>query len=73
MDVPGPVIFVPVAGRRSLSAVAEAVPSYTDEDLRNFEEEGQVDLKMPGFRKTLTRQDLDDIIAHIRTWQTAAR
>jgi mono/diheme cytochrome c family protein len=48
--------------------LAEAVPSYTDEDLRNFVEEGQVDLKMPAFRKTLSRKDLDDIVAYIRTW-----
>lgn len=49
--------------------LAEAVPLYTDQDLRNFVEEGQVALKMPGFRKTLSRSDLDDIIAYIRTWR----
>ena len=53
--------------------LAEAVPLYTDQDLRTFVEEGQVDLKMPGFRKTLSRSDLDDIIAYIRTWEAPVR
>jgi mono/diheme cytochrome c family protein len=48
--------------------LAEAVPLYSDDDLRTFVNEGQVDLKMPGFRKTLSRDQLDDIIAFIRTW-----
>jgi mono/diheme cytochrome c family protein len=50
--------------------LAEAVLLYTDEDLRNFVQEGQVDLKMPAFRKTLSRNDLDDIVAYIRTWRS---
>jgi len=49
--------------------LAEAVPLYSDQELRNFVEEGQIDLKMPGFRKTLPRDQLDDIIAYIRTWK----
>ena len=44
-----------------------------DQDFRNFVEEGQVPLKMPGFRKTLSRADLDDIIAYVRTWKTPER
>jgi mono/diheme cytochrome c family protein len=50
--------------------LAEAVPLYTDEDLRNFVQEGQIDLKMPAFRKTLSRKDLDDIVAYIRSWRS---
>ena len=50
--------------------LAAVVPFYTDQDFRNFVEEGQVPLKMPGFRKTLSRADLDDIIAYVRTWKT---
>lgn len=57
-------------GTRLTSAqLAAVMPFYTDEDLRNFVREGQVDLKMPGFRKTLTRDQLNDIIAFIRTWE----
>jgi mono/diheme cytochrome c family protein len=53
--------------------LAAVVPFYTDQDFRNFVEEGQVPLKMPGFRKTLSRADLDDIIAYVRTWKTPER
>jgi mono/diheme cytochrome c family protein len=49
--------------------LAAVMPFYTDEDLRNFVREGQIDLKMPGFRKTLSRDQLDDIVAFIRTWE----
>jgi len=49
--------------------LSAAMPFYTDEDLRNFVREGQVDLKMPAFRKTLSREQLDDLIAFIRTWE----
>jgi mono/diheme cytochrome c family protein len=56
-------------GRRVTSVrLAEAVPSYSDQDLQNFVGEGQVDLKMPGFRKSLTNEQIKDIIAFIRTW-----
>jgi hypothetical protein len=44
-----------------------------DQDFRNVAEEGQVPLKRPGFRKMLSRADLDDIIAHVRTWRTPER
>lgn len=50
--------------------LAAVVPFYSDQDFRNFVEEGQPALKMPGFRKTLSRSDLDDIIAYVRTWKT---
>lgn len=49
--------------------LAEATPLYTDDDLRNFVGEGQIELKMPGFSRTLSPSDLNDIIAYIRTWE----
>jgi mono/diheme cytochrome c family protein len=53
--------------------LAAVVPFYTDQDFRNFVEEGQIPLKMPGFRKTLSRADINDIIAYVRTWKTPER
>jgi mono/diheme cytochrome c family protein len=49
--------------------LAAAAPFYSDQDFRTFVEEGQVALKMPGFRKTLSREELDDILAYVRTWK----
>jgi mono/diheme cytochrome c family protein len=49
--------------------LAEAIPLYEDVDLRNIIYEGQPDLKMPGFHKTLSSEQLDDIIAHLRSWR----
>lgn len=48
--------------------LAEVVSSMTDDDLRDFVASGQMNLKMPTFRKTLTPEELNDIIAYIRTW-----
>jgi len=49
--------------------LAAVVPFTTEEDLSNFAGEGQVDLTMPGFRKTVAGDQLDDITAFIRRWK----
>jgi mono/diheme cytochrome c family protein len=48
--------------------LAEVAASMEDGDLRDFIASGQPNLKMPGFGKTLTREELNDIVAYIRTW-----
>jgi mono/diheme cytochrome c family protein len=49
--------------------LADAVPSWKDEELREFVAAGQLDLKMPAFRKTLSDDELSDLIAYVRTWR----
>ncbi len=49
--------------------LAEVAASMEDGDLRDFIASGQPNLKMPGFGKTLTRDELNDIVAYIRTWE----
>ena len=39
-----------------------------DSDLHEIIAGGQVDNKMPAFRKTLTATDTDDLIAYMRSW-----
>ena len=53
--------------------LAEAIGVYSEDDLRNVIEEGIVELNMPGFGKTLSQEDIDDIIENLRTWQDPRR
>lgn len=48
--------------------LAEVAPSFEGNDLREFIASGQMNLKMPFFGKTLTQEELNDIVAYIRTW-----
>jgi mono/diheme cytochrome c family protein len=58
------------AGARVTSVqLAGVAPLYADADLRRIVSEGVIDVKMPAFRKTLTDNDISDIIAFIRTWK----
>jgi mono/diheme cytochrome c family protein len=50
--------------------LAEVAPSLEDQDLIEFVSGGQLNLKMPAFGKTLTTEELKDIVAYIRTWET---
>jgi mono/diheme cytochrome c family protein len=49
--------------------LAEVSASLTDKDLLDFIAGGQVNLKMPGFRNTLKEDELNDVVAFIRTWK----
>ena len=49
--------------------LAEVSASLNDNDLREFISTGQMNLKMPPFGKTLTNDELTDLIAFIRTWE----
>jgi mono/diheme cytochrome c family protein len=40
-----------------------------DRDLKDFIAAGQLNLKMPAFRKTLDSTELDDVAAYIRSWK----
>jgi hypothetical protein len=44
--------------------------SLGDAELREFIAGGQLNLRMPAFGKTLTKEELDDVIAFIRLRQT---
>ena len=49
--------------------LAEVAPGFTDADLKDFIRNGQLNLHMPAFGKTLKEEELDDVIAHIRGWK----
>jgi len=49
--------------------LAEVASSMEDADLRDFIASGQMNLKMPAFGKTLTAEELADIVAYLRSWQ----
>ncbi len=49
--------------------LAEVASSMEDADLRDFIASGQLNLKMPAFGRTLTAEELTDIVAHLRSWQ----
>lgn len=49
--------------------LAALMPFYSDQDFKEFVSAGQPALKMPGFGKTLSGRDLDDLLAYIRTWE----
>ena len=46
-----------------------APEQMTDADLKDFIRNGQLNLHMPAFGKTLKEEELDDVIAHIRGWK----
>jgi mono/diheme cytochrome c family protein len=49
--------------------LAEVAPGFTDADLIDFVKNGQLNLHMPAFGKTLNPEELNDVVAHIRTWE----
>jgi mono/diheme cytochrome c family protein len=49
--------------------LAEVTPSIGDSDLKDFIRAGNLDLKMPSFGKTLRDDELNDLVAFIRTWE----
>jgi mono/diheme cytochrome c family protein len=49
--------------------LAEVSASLTDKDLVDFISAGQMNLKMPLYKKTLTGDELTDLVAFIRTWE----
>ncbi len=53
--------------------LAEVSASLSDADLKEFIAGGQMNLKMPTFRKTLSNEELDDVVAFIRTWEQKAQ
>jgi mono/diheme cytochrome c family protein len=50
-------------------SLAEVASSIDDTDLRQFIKEGSLNLKMPAFDKTLREDEMNDLIAFIRTWK----
>lgn len=48
--------------------LAEVAPSISDSDLQDFLRDGQLNLHMPAFGKTLKDEDFTDIIAYVRSW-----
>lgn len=50
--------------------LAEVAASLNDEELKAFIREGALDLKMPSFGKTLKEDELVDVVAFIRSWET---
>lgn len=49
--------------------LAEVAHSIDDKTMKQFIGDGQLNLFMPSFKKTLTPEQLDDVIAYIRTWE----
>jgi mono/diheme cytochrome c family protein len=49
--------------------LSEVASSIGDADLLDFVSSGQPGLKMPSFRKTLSHDEIQDVIAYIRTWK----
>lgn len=47
--------------------LAEIANTIDDKTLKNFIADGQLNLRMPSFAKTLTSEQLDDVVAYIRT------
>jgi hypothetical protein len=47
--------------------LAEIANTIDDKTLKNFIADGQLNLRMPGFAKTLTSEQHDDVVARIRT------
>jgi mono/diheme cytochrome c family protein len=52
--------------------LAELAPSMDDITLKEFIRDGQIELRMPGFKKTLTTDELNDLVRFIRSWNTVA-
>lgn len=49
--------------------LAEVSPAFTDAELADFIREGQLNLMMPSFAKTLSDGELTDLVAYVRTWE----
>jgi mono/diheme cytochrome c family protein len=49
--------------------MSEMAPTIDDATLKQFISDGQVSLRMPGFGKTFTSEQIDDVIAFIRSWE----
>ncbi|MCI0707893.1 MAG: c-type cytochrome [Ignavibacteriae bacterium] len=49
--------------------MSELAPTIDDKTLKEFISAGQVSLRMPGFGKTLSDEEMNDVIAFIRSWQ----
>jgi mono/diheme cytochrome c family protein len=47
--------------------LADLAQTIDDATLKKFILDGQVNLRMPGFRRTLTDDDVNDVVAYIRT------
>ncbi len=50
--------------------LADVLPSLDDTDLTEFIQNGQLNLRMPAFGKTLNESELTDLIAYLRTIET---
>jgi mono/diheme cytochrome c family protein len=49
--------------------LAGVAPSLNDAELKEMIRTGDVNLKMPSFGATLAADELDDLVAHIRSWK----
>ncbi|MGH2567123.1 MAG: cytochrome c [Bacteroidota bacterium] len=54
------------------TTMAELAPTIDDQVLKEFISNGQLNLYMPAFGKTLTADQLEDVVAFIRSWETKA-
>ncbi|MBX2991048.1 MAG: c-type cytochrome [Bacteroidetes bacterium] len=52
--------------------MAEVTPSLTDDELTEFITEGTEGLRMPGFAKTLSKDELKMVVTYIRSWEHPA-
>lgn len=50
-------------------SLAEIAPSFTDQMLADFITAGNVGLRMPSFGKTLSKEQIADVVAYIRSFQ----
>jgi mono/diheme cytochrome c family protein len=53
--------------------LAEVAASLNDDELKEFIATGQMDLKMPAYGKTLSGEDMDNLVAFIRTWPDGSK
>ncbi len=51
--------------------LAEVVSSLSDEELIEFISKGNPDLRMPGFEKTLSKDELKAVVTYLRSWNNA--
>jgi mono/diheme cytochrome c family protein len=50
--------------------LAEVASSLSDADLKEMIRTGDTNLKMPSFGQTLSAEELNDLVAYVRTWKT---
>lgn len=53
--------------------LAEVAPSLSDGELIEFVREGNLGLRMPGFAKTLSEDQLKAVVTYIRSWKTTTQ